>query len=95
MRKILNRAFEFKANIWEDDEKFWEEAEKHPLRYRSRFADMTNVFNKPWATKIIENDSARIQAPKMTADKLEEMGLSDDQIEKLATVSDGGDEDAS
>jgi len=90
MRELLKRAFNFKENIWNDDEKFWAEAENHPLKYKSRFADMTNVFNKPWATKIMEADQARA-APRMTTDKLEELGLSDKEIEKLATVSDEDD----
>ncbi len=90
MRTLFNRAFEFRENVWNDDEKFWEQAEKHPLKYRSRFADMTNVFNKPWAARIMEEKQER-QA-KMTTDKLEEMGLTDDQIEKLAIANeDSGD----
>ncbi len=85
MRTLFNRAFEFRENVWNDDEKFWEQAEKHPLKYRSRFADMTNVFNKPWAARIMEEKQER-QA-KMTTDKLEEMGLTDDQIERLAIAN--------
>ncbi len=90
MRTLFNRAFEFRENVWNDDEKFWEQAEKHPLKYRSRFADMTNVFNKPWAAKIMEEKNP--SQAKMTTDNLEKLGLSDDQIEKLAAVNeDDGD----
>jgi len=89
MRVLFERAFDFRENVWADNEKFWEEAEKHPLKYRSRFADMTNVFNKPWAARIMEEQKPPQQ--RTTTDQLEKMGLTDDQIEKLATVNNDDD----
>lgn len=87
MRTIFNRAFQFREGIWNDEEKFWENAKDHPLKFKARFADMTNVFNKPWAAKMMESEEGEQPRDKLTAEKLEAMDLSDDQIEKLAAVN--------
>ncbi len=91
MRNIFNAAFNFKEQIWSDDQEFWENAERHPLKYKSRFADMTNVFSKPWATRMLEEGNEKGQK-KITADELEKMGLTDTQIDKLAAVNEEDDE---
>ncbi len=90
MRNIFNAAFDFKEKIWSDDPEFWEKAESHPLKFKSRFADMQYVFSKPWATRMLEEGEAKSQK-KITADELEKMGLTDTQIDKLAAVN--GEED--
>lgn len=87
MRTLVDRAFQFKEKIWGDDEKFWEDANKHPIRFKARFADMTNIFSKPWAARIMAEDESRGSKQRLTADTLEGMGLTDEQIEKLATVN--------
>ncbi len=86
MRNIFNAAFKFKEQLWEDDEKFWTDADIHPTKFKARFADATNIFSKPWAAKMMEEGSEKAQK-KITADELEKMGLTDTQIDKLAAVN--------
>lgn len=93
MRELFNRAFKFKENLWQDDDRFWEEAEKHPLKFKARMVDQNNIFSKPWAAKMMAEHEENRPRQKVTAEKLEGMGLTDAQIEKLATV--GEDDTAS
>lgn len=86
MRTLFERAFQFKEGVWGNDDKFWEEVERHPIRFKARFADMTNIFSKPWAARIMEEQEGKKAKERITADGLEELGLTDEQIEKLATV---------
>ena len=91
MRYIFNAAFKFKEEIWDDNPEFWEKAETHPLKFKARYADMTNVFSKPWAAKMMEEGNDK-QQKKITADELEAMGLPDAAIDKLAAVNEDGDD---
>lgn len=89
MRELFNRAFQFKEQLWKDEDKFWEEAEKHPLRFKARMVDQNNIFSKPWAARMMaEHEQSDAPRKRVTAESLEAMGLNDDQIEKLATVND-------
>lgn len=91
-REILSRALQYREKLWglgfekpEDEEKFWAEAEAHPIKFRARFADMTAIFNR--AAKIPEGGGGSKPSERVTPEKLEEMGLTDAQIEKLAVVN--------
>lgn len=90
MRNIMNAGLKFHGLIWAKDdtpeaEAFWKFAKEHPNRFRARqnsFQLFFSKFAKP--VEIPQQDST---GDKMTPEKLEEMELTDEELERLAVVN--------
>lgn len=82
---ILEKGMQLHENIWKDDEAFWEDARKHPDKFKARLVSFNTFFSRFAANRAQPEAPAR---PRVTADQLQELvskgQVSDDQVEQWA-----------
>lgn len=87
---MLEKGLAFHEWIWSDDEKITAERrlylEMNPAEFRARFASF-NVLAKIMASRVA-NSPGTNAASKMTPEKLAALGLTAEQIEKIAGLDD-------
>jgi len=91
LNAMLEKGIKFHEWIWDDSEEVTAERrlylEMNPAEFRARFASF-NVLAKIMASRVA-NSPGTNAAAKMTPEKLAELGLTDEQIEKIAGLDEG------
>jgi hypothetical protein len=82
--KIMGQEMVFQENIWSEDPKFWEEAQKNPVKFNARMRQsckFLSIFG--------HSRPAGVPPPKReNADSIAAEGLSEKEIEAIAFGND-------
>jgi hypothetical protein len=91
---IMERGLELHEKIWTDEEAFWEDVRKHPDKFKARLVSFQTFFSRFAGNRTAPPPDSGARR-RVTPEELEAAGLTDDQIEKLATVNEENDDNDS
>ncbi|HKZ42091.1 MAG TPA: hypothetical protein VJ044_14095 [Candidatus Hodarchaeales archaeon] len=93
INEIVNNGLQFHHDLWSENEEvraaFRAYMEEHPAEFKARFGS-SMFFLRILASHQSKEPPPPSPRPVFSVEDLEKMGLTDEQIEKLAGVNDEG-----
>jgi hypothetical protein len=92
LAKLMEAGLKHNETLWfgrgKKKERFESEARDHPEIFRAKNASFNLMLSKVLPSQI-NHKIDDVRAPRVTADQLEQVGLTDDQIKQLAGLGGG------